>query len=451
MKKIIGYFILLSGIMLQLSCKKQLEERPDKHLVIPQHLSDLQAILDYTPQMMVDPGVSESSSDNYYISDIDYSGLEAETDRRIYSWAPDHQFETPVSDWGIAYTKVYNANIVLDAIASIPITPANEKEWKAIKGQALFIRSWSFWQVANIWALAYDSSTASQDAGIPLRLNADFNEKSFRSSVQDTYNQIIKDLEDAISLLPNVALSKVRPSKPTVYGFISRVYLSMRRYHKAEVYADSSLQLFSTLIDYNDLNPLADYPFTPLNEESLFYSTSGPILIYPYYYAKIDTVLYGQYANDDLRKNVFFADNGTGEITFKGSYAAYEGLFSGIATDELFLNKAECLARKGDISEAMDKLNTLLFKRYKTGTFIPLTALNETEALQTILKERRKELIMRFTRWMDIKRLNKDGAGIILKRFINGQTYILPPNDLRYAMALPEDVLSISGMKQNPR
>ena len=52
---------------------------------------------------------------------------------------------------------------------------------------------------------------------------------------------------------------------------------------------------------------------------------------------------------------------------------------------------------------------------------------------------------------MDIKRLNKDGAGITLKRVINGETFLLPPNDPRYAVAIPEDVIATTGMQQNPR
>jgi hypothetical protein len=74
-----------------------------------------------------------------------------------------------------------------------------------------------------------------------------------------------------------------------------------------------------------------------------------------------------------------------------------------------------------------------------------------TEALNIILIERRKELLMRGLRWMDIKRLNKEDAGIVMKRTINGQTYTLLPNDLRYSFPIPEDVISLSGMQQNPR
>ena len=67
------------------------------------------------------------------------------------------------------------------------------------------------------------------------------------------------------------------------------------------------------------------------------------------------------------------------------------------------------------------------------------------------LKERRKELLFRGLRWSDLKRYNRDGAGISLERTVNGTTYTLPPNDLRYAIAIPEDIIKMTGMPQNPR
>ena len=112
--------------------------------------------------------------------------------------------------------------------------------------------------------------------------------------------------------------------------------------------------------------------------------------------------------------------------------------------------RAEAYARMGKTVEAMSDLNTLLSKRFKTGSFTPLTAIDATDALNKILIERRKELLMRNLRWMDIKRLNKEGANISLQRFINGQYYTLPPNDPRSALSLPDDLVSLYGLKQNP-
>ncbi len=127
-------------------------------------------------------------------------------------------------------------------------------------------------------------------------------------------------------------------------------------------------------------------------------------------------------------------------------------MFSGLATDEMFLIKAECLARKGRITESMDLLNGLLIRRWnKTKVYVPYIATGSADALRIVLLERRKELMMRGLRWMDVKRLNKEGANITFTRTLNGKLYQLSPNDLRFALPIPEDVISLSGMEQNKR
>ncbi|GAB3832860.1 hypothetical protein GCM10028895_51150 [Pontibacter rugosus] len=100
---------------------------------------------------------------------------------------------------------------------------------------------------------------------------------------------------------------------------------------------------------------------------------------------------------------------------------------------------------------ALERLNTLLRYRWRTGTFVELTAATPDEALALVLQERRKELLMRGLRWMDIKRLNREGAGITLRRVLDGRAYVLPPGDPRFALPLPEEVIELSGMTQNPR
>jgi starch-binding outer membrane protein, SusD/RagB family len=57
--------------------------------------------------------------------------------------------------------------------------------------------------------------------------------------------------------------------------------------------------------------------------------------------------------------------------------------------------------------------------------------------------------LMRGIRWIDIKRLNKEGKNIIPKRLIDGQTYLLPLESSYYALPLPQDILNLTGMPQN--
>lgn len=100
----------------------------------------------------------------------------------------------------------------------------------------------------------------------------------------------------------------------------------------------------------------------------------------------------------------------------------------------------------------MKDLNTLLQSRWESGTYIDKTAANANDALLFVLKERRKELVMRGLRWTDLRRLNKDARfAKILSRTINGTTYTLLPNDNRYTLLIPQEVLTNSALSQNSR
>lgn len=168
-----------------------------------------------------------------------------------------------------------------------------------------------------------------------------------------------------------------------------------------------------------------------------------------YIFANVDSMLYKSYDANDLRKIIFFTSNPDGSHYFTGSYEGTYVNYNGIATDEMYLIRAECYARSGKIVLAMNDLNALLVNRFKKGTFIPLHAGNDDDALNLILNERRKELIFRMLRFTDIKRLNKEGANITQKRIINGVAHTLSPNDPYYALPIPENVIQYTGMKQN--
>ena len=79
------------------------------------------------------------------------------------------------------------------------------------------------------------STTAKTDLGIPLRLTTDPKEYLFRSTVQQTYDKIISDIQMAIPLLPSTldTLHLNRASQPAAYAMLARVYLSMSAYREA--------------------------------------------------------------------------------------------------------------------------------------------------------------------------------------------------------------------------
>jgi|SRR6185312_8755981 len=447
-------FLFIGTIIV--SCKKYLEIKPDSKLAVPTSLSDLQAILDFTKDMNLQstPGFGSSSADNYFLLESTYNTFTTEA-RKIYTWnRGDYYFQ---NSWAKAYLPIFDANYCLEQIGEIPVTPDSKLQWENVKGSALFYRSYYFLGLLWDFSKAYDSASYDKDPGIVLRLGADFNVPSVRASVKECYDRVVLDTKLSLTYLPDYPIHVMRPSKCAAYGLLARAYLSMRIYDSAFKYANLCLQLNHELIDYNgdaDINGKisADVPFKRFNKETVFYTemNQNDLLNTPSR-AKIDTLLYSMYDSNDLRKTAFFKLS-TGYYRFKSIYTGGTSqYFSGIATDEIFLIKAECEARKGNISEAINDLNTLLIKRWKSGTFIPLSVTDDSEALHMVLDERRKELLMRGVRWIDIKRLNKENANITLVRKIGGETYTLEPNANYYALPLPADIIQASGIPQNER
>lgn len=434
------------------ACKKFLDEKPNKGYAIPATLKDCQALLDdWNRVNAIDPVAGEISADNYYLTESSFAALPVDAYRRMYLWQKDNIFPLSPNDWSTLYRGIYQANTVLETLEMIKKTTANEREWTNARGQALLIRARTFLEAVWQWAPAYDAATAATDLGIPLRLSSDFNQVSTRATVQQTYTEILAELREALDLLPLTSLHVMRPSKPAAYALLARTHLSMRQYEKAGLYADSCLQFRSTLLNYNTLNPAILNPFPQFNTEVVYDTRNGTLGPLTFIYAKIDTTLYASYATNDLRKTLFFTPNPDSSFYFRGSYEGDFSLFSGPTTAEMFLVRAEVRARQGATLAALNDLNTVLEKRWKTGTFTPFTAATPAEALELILSERRKELVMRLLRFIDIKRLNKEGANITQTRIMNNQTYTLLPNAPHYALPIPEEVITLSGIQQNPQ
>lgn len=451
MKKI--NILLLCIICSLTSCKKFLDAKPDYSLTTPGNLPDLQAMLDNVTYMnQRTPCYDEASADDYFLTPANYE-LVGLGGKAAYTWQP--YTNEYMNDWASGYFVVYNANVCLEALEKIVRNEENATEWDNVKGSALFYRAMTFLKLNWTYAQVYDENTANK-MGIILRRGTDFNVPSKRATISESYNQVLTDLHAALPLLPANPQHVLRPSRAAAEGMLARAYLSMRQYDLAYLHANECLKIKSNLVDYNTVSTTASPPFKSYNPEVIFHTD---ITTYGYSniisnISRVDTLLYRSYQNNDLRKSIFFSAN-SGYHQFKGSYAnrsaSSRQLFTGIATDEVYLMRAECLARLDKVQEAMNDLNTLMKMRWeKTVDFPVFTATTAQEAIELILKERRKELLFRGLRWMDIKRLNKEGANIQLKRVMNGKEYLLAPNEDRYALPLPVDVVATSGVLQNP-
>jgi tetratricopeptide (TPR) repeat protein len=452
-----SFIVLLAGVFSFCNKKKFLDTLPDSNQFVLKTLPDLQSVLDQDVVMGQTPVMGEGSSDDYYMPASFWQMLPPK-EKNTYIWTQDiFENQGNVEDWNIPFQQIFYANTVLEALKNIPATIDNQKEWNAIQGSALFFRAFAYYNLLQVFAPAYDNNTAASDMGLPLRLVPSAEKVSERASVKVVYEQVIKDLEQASGLLPATINTRYlnRPNRPAAFALLARIYLSMNDYQHAKTYADNCLNLYSTLMDYNSLNRNAPFPFSKTNAEILYQSKLVPannVLINLIVQdCQVDSMLYSQYTANDLRPRFFFTTNMRGLPIPRGCYTGSIYFFTGLATDEIYLIRAECNARLGNTEQALQDVNALLVTRWQAGTFTPYTAASATEALTMVLAERRKELVFRSCRFTDLRRLNKTGANISIHRVLDGNTFTLPPNDKKYVLPIPPDAIALSGMTQNPR
>ena len=444
--KTINTVLKVAMIVLLVNCNRFLDEKSDSNLATAETLADNQALLDDYATLASNSTSGEIASDDVFVTDADFNTMYDEAMKRLYTWQPSYVSLPTGSDWENCFRRIKIYNTVLFNLGHYEIGNSDN-----VEGQALLLRGAAYLEAAQIWCLAYDKNTAEAKLGLPLRLDPDMNIPSVRSTLQETYSQILVDLHRAAILLPVNQLAFSRPSKITALAYLSRVYLYMGDYTNALKHGKEALSYHDGLMNFNTLNSASAYPIKNKNVEVLLPTLMSYSPFLATTKAKINNDLYQSYDTNDLRKTIFFKPLATGEILFKGNYSGSTTRMTCIATDEVYLNVAEAQAYLDDKTSAMRTLNDLLRTRWKSGTFIELSASSAAQALQMIRAERRKELLFRGLRWADLKRYNREGANISLSKTISGQLFTLPPNDLRYAIAIPEDIIKMTGMPQNPR
>lgn len=452
-KNIIPIFIL--GLLLS-ACSSFLDKVPNSKLAVPSELRDLQLLLE-NPLIYTNAAfIPQVLTDDYYVTTTNWNGVADERIRNLYLWGKDEN-----NGWNKLYQGVYNANVVLDELEGMDYNATTESELRdRITGSALFFRAFYHFWATQLYCRPYDRSSAPSDLGVPIKKSPDISEPIMRLSVQESYDEILNDLKLAVHLLPIKVDSRTLPDRSAAYGLLARVYLTMGDFESSYRYADTCINLFGDdkLLNFNnsiDVNLNGSIPFHVLNKEVIFHAIGYGNVIINQAAAKIDSNLYALYDKDDLRKVAYFRTNtgaNAGTYAFKGRYDnSTSTIFFGIALNEMLLIRAETAVRLGQYNAAIADLNKLLNNRWRTDTYIPYNFVDENSLLKKIIQERRKELVYRGLRWVDIRRLNVDPDLIgTVERIIDGERYQLEPNSERLTILIPQIVINHSGIEQNP-
>jgi starch-binding outer membrane protein, SusD/RagB family len=348
--------------------------------------------------------------------------------------------------WENSFEAINRYNTVLkgvdDAVTNKVIS---EETAKGYKGEVLFLRALTYHNLMIHFALPYNV-TGNNSYGLPLYLTAINTPAEIkaalligRSTVQDTYKQILKDLDDAEANLPavNTVNSITRAGKAAPIALKTRVYLHERNWAKVieeakKLTSNAVAAPFKSSVGSYELESQPETPFVSFssNKESIFsiqnstddnadvngamsammsartggraIITSSPIL----YNSKF-------WRSDDKRRGLllyrasdkyYFCDKYQDPTTRK-EYAPI------IRYAEVLLNYAEAAIRSNDGTLALELLNSVrnrslvdpVTQAYKAADFA-----TSKDLLEAILWERRIEFHGEGRRWEDIHRLAAD-------------------------------------------
>jgi hypothetical protein len=435
------------------SCNDYLDKKPDDSFALPQTLDDLEGLLNSSDLTMNFAAVAlgEIASDSYYLDDASWRAMPNESDRTIYTWQP---YSPEPAHWTLPYQAILYANAVLEYLPGIAIPENEMHRAERLRGSALFFRAHQLFNLLHVFSKPYLPGGGNTQMGVVLRSKASLSEELKRSSVEECYDFLIRDLKEASELLPEAGVHATQPTKAAAYGELARVFLVRGDMANAKEYADSALFLQSDLMDYqNDIDPAANLPIPRWNKEVLVdLSLNGHTFLNT---ARIRIPLkeYNNYENTDIRKQAFFTTNANGEIIFKGNYNARNGnrFFCGPTTSEMYLIRAEANIRQNLLSDGLKDINYLRKHRFREDDFLSLDFDDKEQALTILKEERRRELIFRGVRWSDIRRyiiLDETEGG--MERLIDGNVYKMTAEDIiGYVYKLPDAVIDSGNLSQN--
>lgn len=154
--------------------------------------------------------------------------------------------------WKEHYSMISNANVILDRL---PQSLVADQERKIIRGEALFFRSLAYRDLAHLYG------------GVPLILEeVSVPRRDYvRATRDEVYKQVQQDLEEAISLLPDIDKVKDgKVSKQVAQHLLSEIYISLQMY-------DQAIATASAVIDYPEMGLMTHRFGSRQNEEGDVY------------------------------------------------------------------------------------------------------------------------------------------------------------------------------------
>ncbi|HEX6983702.1 MAG TPA: RagB/SusD family nutrient uptake outer membrane protein [Balneolaceae bacterium] len=321
-----------------------------------------------------------------------------------------------VEDTWLAFYNMIN--ITNNVLSALDVVDADIRG--RVEGEAKFLRGVAYFELVRLYAKPWNQGDPAQNLGVPLVLLPDSKVEETqdlpRATVAEVYAQVIKDLEDAKSLLP--PSNGVFATEFAAAGMLARVYLQQQRYQQAAEEANYVIENggFSLEPDYAD----AFNRVGGVSTEDIFTlrisAQDGFNTIHNHYASdslggRGDITLTSQHLSlyeetDGERRDINYTDE---EGVRTGKYTMQYGNVPVIRLAEMYLTRAESNFRLGIGSYVGPNTPAEDLNIVRNRVDLPAIA-NPT--LQDILDERFLELAFEGHWLHDMKRLELSPGGI---------------------------------------
>lgn len=460
MKRIISLFVVLGGMLLSVSCNDFLNIVP-KGEKIPTTLADYEALLrdEYTNHQTPVMNALYLLNDSY----VEQSDLNSATlTRANYLWdesANRIKLNNAHEDtyyW--CYSGISTCNLLLENVPSA--TECTEAERNEVMAYARVIRALCYFNLVNFYADTYESATAAAKLAVPWITSADINAPSRQVSIEALYGFMLQDVQTALENgLPEVSMTVLHPNRAAAHALLARIYLQMGNYTDALEQAEKALEYKDDLYDWtafyeqykDQIEDAENYEQLPAPEgydyvENYNFRHGDNSPNYPTLVDNIPVERAARFEEGDAR----FLTRWKRRVNNQDTY--YEGItqgyfnHGGLTTCEMYLIKAECLARQAvnnDFTKAMEALDAV--RRTRILDCQPSSAATLAEAIGLIRRTKDNELIFSIVPFADARRFNAEGTyARTMTKTWGGQTYTLKPDSHLWTMPFP------AGATQNP-
>ena len=456
MKKIkyLNLIFIAAALMTQYSCKKLIDVNDVKPV---NQLSEDEAITTVSQAQSVLYGAYGQLKSIEIISyNPGFTCLRGLTmDPGSSSSAPAYQNnEVPSDDYYLdaIYTKFYQIlNNVNHIIEKTPLINTQDPKKNQVLGQAYFLRALCHFYLLREQGYFFDLTSKY---GIVLKIKPIESATSEpRSTVQQGYDLILKDLDEAIANAPTFN-NTFYASSEAAMALKAKVLLYEKKYADAALMAkrviqsgrfqfESNYSLIFIKKIVNTKEVIFQTPYDDKNDRNnkafIFRSSFLPSV----YYANFlkgdnrDTAAITKLSSGALRNKKF---NNT---VFNGQSLTADTEYF-LRLDEIYLILAEALVRSSDnITEAQDTLNVIRNRVHMPAN----TSSTASDLLESIRKEKIYELGAESgEEWYDLVRYNVEG-NLKITDFKPGA--ITPA---KYVLPLPKPTVQLSNgvVEQNP-